>query len=204
MRASPVQTLVTACIGAFIVLLGGCAPTTVSTVWKSPDAAPVSMKNILAVVANTSPAERRAGEDELVLQIKSAHAVASYTLIPDQYVMNKDQVLVALQQGNFDGMVVIRLVSSNTTTTYIPPDYTLAYDPFGSFAGAGGGVYRAGYTTQDTVVTTEISLYSVKSKIESLIWAGSASTSNPSSIQDLVIQISRASVEELKKQGILK
>lgn len=121
--------------------------------------------------------------------------MASYTLIPDQDVRDQEKILATLQEHPFDGLVVLRLVSSDTTTaTYIPPSYGPTYTPFGGDLGFYGyDAGNAGYTTLDTVVTTEISLYSVKSKIESLIWAGSTSTSNPSSIQDLVIQISRAS-----------
>ncbi len=205
MRANPVQSFVTACIAAFLSLLGGCAATSVVTVWKSAQPAPASFKNVLAMVTNTTPAQRRAGEDELVSQIKSAHAVASYTLIPDQDVRDKEKILATLQQHDFDGLVVLRLVSSDTTTTYVPPSYGSGYTPFGGdFEFYGYDAGNPGYTTMDTVVTSEISLYAVTAKIESLIWAGSATTSNPSNIKDLVIQISRASVEELKKQGILK
>lgn len=184
-----------------IVLLTGCqAATTVNTVWKTPEPPKEPFKTVLALVANASPPERRAGEDELVSCIKSAPATASYTLIPDEDLKDRDKVRAVIKQHGFDGVVVLRLVSSDTKTTYIPPSYGPYTDPFG-YRGS-DFTYRGGYTESDTVVTVETSVYAARD--EKLIWAGSSQTYNPDSIKDLVRQIARGAAEELRRQGLLK
>jgi hypothetical protein len=183
--------------------LGGCASsTTVSTVWKSPDAAPTQFTKVLAVVLNTSPAERRAGEDELVQSITSAHAVASYTLISDSDIKDKNKIRAVIKEQGFDGAAVIRLVSSQQQTTYVPPRYDPSHDPFDYGTDLAAANNQPGYTTTDTFFAAEISLYSTAN--EKLIWAGSSTTENPSNIQDLIAQVARAAAAELRRQGLIK
>lgn len=185
---------------AAIILLTGCrAATTVNTVWKAPEPPKEPFKTVLALVANASPAERRAGEDELVSSIKSAPATASYTLIPDEDLKDREKVRAIIKQHGFDGVVVLRLVSSDTRTTYIPPTYGAYTDPF-AYRGP-DFTYRGGYTQTDTVVTVETSVYEVRH--EQLIWAGSSQTYNPGSISDLVRQVARGAAEEVRRQGLM-
>jgi hypothetical protein len=185
-----------------IVLLtcvAGCASTSVATVWKSPDPAPPAFTKVLALVVNASPAERRAGEDELVRSIK-VPAVAAYTLVPDEDTTSKDKIRTDIEGHGFDGAAVIRLVASDKKTTYVPPKYGSLHDPF-DYPNAYSSV-RPGYTTTDTTITAEASLYSIRDK--KLLWAGSTTTTNPSSIRDLIAQVCRSSADELRRQGLLR
>jgi hypothetical protein len=185
-----------------LVFLAGCNTTSVSTVWKQPDTTPVQFQRIVTLVANATPAERRAGEDELVSLIKSTPAVASYTFIPDTDVADKDKVREAVKAKGFDGALIIRLVATDKQTTYVPPVYDdSTYEPY-SPASRTTGLYRPGYTTTDTYVTAETHLYSVKDG--KLIWAGSSTTENPVDMQDLVSQVAQGAAAELRKQGLLK
>ena len=201
MLAISVRSLMAVCAGVFMALVGGCANSSVQTVWRAPGEAPVSFTKVLAIGSNTSPAERRAGEDTLVEQFKTAMGVASYTLIPDEELKDKEKVLAALRTSGFDGVAVIRMTSAKTTTTYVRPTYMRPDDMWG---GSGGfSSYSGGYTTEDTVITAEVSLYAYKDMKESLIWSGSSTTTNPTGMRDFVVGVSKGSVEELKRQKLL-
>ncbi len=181
-------------------LSGGCSTTTIATVWKSPDAGPVRFTRVLAVVLNASPAERRAGEDELARSIRSAPAVPSYTLVSDDDLKDKARVLAAIEGRGFDGAAVIRLVSRDKRTTYVAPQYGPRYDPLNyTYIPP---THATGYTTTDTIITAEASLHSIADR--KLIWAGSTTTENPASIEDLVAQAARAAVKELKRAGLVQ
>ena len=205
--AFSLRSLAVVVAGVFFCGLCGCTSTTVTTVWKSPDAGPVHFEKVLALVANASPGERRAGEEELARTIKSAPAAPAYTLVPDSDVADKDKIRADIQGHGFDGAIVIRLVATDQRTTYVPPMYHEYYDSF-SFGyyenGNGNGLpsYTPGRTVTDTYITTEISLYSVNDR--KLIWAGSSTTEDPSDIRDLIAQVCRATAAELRKQGLLK
>ncbi len=187
-------------------LLAGCQSSThITTVWKAPQPPAAPFTNTMAMVSNASPAERRAGEDEFVASIKSGRAVASYTLISDEDLKDRQKITTVVKRENFDGVAVIRLVSSDRKATYVPPTYGPSHDPFSTGSTYGyfqGGYYQGGYTDIDTIVNVECSVYSVKD--EKLIWAGSGQVTNPAGISDLVAQVCRGSVEELKRQGFIK
>ncbi|MCC6678689.1 MAG: hypothetical protein IT436_16270 [Phycisphaerales bacterium] len=194
-------------IGTAATLLAGCQSSThINTVWKAPQPPAAPLTHTMAVVANASPAERRAGEDEFVASIKSGRAVASYTLLSDDDIKDREKIIAVVEREQFDGVAVIRLISTDRKTTYIPPTYGSSQDPFLSGGSAGfapsGYTYQGGYTNIDTVINVECSVYGAKEK--KLIWAGAGQVTNPADIRDLVEQVCRGSVEELKRQGFIK
>jgi len=191
------------CVSIFAVL-GACQTTTVTTVWKTPDPLPAEpFHKVVALVLNTTPAERRAAEDRLASEISGGRGVPAYTLIPDDDLKDRERVRGILEKAGIDGAVVLRLVSREKQTEYHPPSYT----PSSSFYGYQSydlypPMYQQGYTTTTVVIQAEVSVYAVRD--ERLLWAGSSETTDPANIQDLVSQVAAATVAELKKQGILK
>lgn len=200
------RTWIAVVLGSALALLAGCQPSTrITTVWQNPEAAPRPFTSVLAVVANASPAERRAGEDRFSASITSAHAVPSYTVIPDEDLNDREKVIAAVERGGFDGVAVIRLVSSDRKTTYLPPVYGASSDPFlygPSYGYSPTGYIRGGYTTVDTVVHVECSVYRAPEK--QLIWAGSGEVLNPAGIRDLVSRVCRGAAEELRRKGLIQ
>lgn len=183
--------------------LGGCQTTEVTTVWKSPEAVRLEpFKKIVAIVLNATPGERRAGEDELAKQIRSAEGVAAYTFVPDAELKDREKVKASLVSNGCDGAVVLKLVATDRTTTYVAP--TADYRSRGFYGGSYDDtpLYRGGYTVTDVIVRAEVSVYSVQDG--KLLWTGTSGTTNPASVQDLMVQVANATREELRKQGMLK
>ncbi len=187
------------------LLLSGCASTTsVTTVWKNPELKQVQpFKKIVAMVVNTTPGERRAAEDTLASLIVRAPAVPAYTIIPDEHIGNREKIREILAKNGFDGAVVLRVASTQQTTSYVP-----AYqDPYIRSQGFYGWdynsapLYRPAYTTTDVVIRGEVSVFDVTTG--KLLWSGTSTTYNPTEIQDLVKQVANGSREELRRQGLL-
>ena len=199
----------------------GCAgQTKVSTVWKTSQALPPAFGTIAVFVVNATAGERRAGEEEMVRQLPAGTGVLGYRLISDEDLKDKELVRRTVQEKRIDGVVVLRLVASETTSAYYAPRYDESFafadwhtdlgmsrssavhhssvgyhDDFGSFH------YSAGHMITSTIFRTEVSVYNVKDA--RLLWAGASSTTDPENVQDLIAQVAQASVAELRKQKFI-
>jgi hypothetical protein len=182
-----------------IVLLGaicGCASTTLTSTWKEPGAGPIQFRKVLVVAPSRDPNVRRSAEDEMVREIKSAHAVASYTFIPETELGNDEAIRARARAAGFDGAVVMRVVSVDKEATWVPGVWS-----GGIYAYGGWPAYDPGYTRIDTYVRVETNVYSVAD--DKLLWASASRTTNPSSVRDLVDDTAEAVAKEMKKQGLL-
>lgn len=199
------------CLGAagFASLAGGCqtSETTVTTVWKSPEALKRDhFKKIAMVVTNATAGERRAAEDQLAAETKGGRGFASYPFLPDEDLKDSEKVWKSLEAQGFDGAVVLRLVGVEKQETYYPPTYLRNTDPFvynyrGYYTYGAYASYTPGYTETTRIIHAEISVHVVSDR--SLIWAGSSTTEDPNGIRDMVRQVAEASIAELKRQGLL-
>ena len=182
-----------------MAIVAGCATTELNTTWKAPSTGQLSFNKVVIVVLNSTPAERRAQEDQIASYVKRATAVPSYTMVPDDQLANREDVKRAIIQSGADGAVVLRLIDSRNETTYVPGTT--------SYWNEGGGAYMPyhqtpGYYVTDTIVRAEVSLYSVPEG--KLLWAGSSSTTNPKDSRDFAVQTARAAANEMRKQGLLQ
>jgi hypothetical protein len=183
---------------AALLVGSGCNSTALKTTWKDPSAGSLSFKNVVVVVLNSSPAERRAQEDTLAGWIKRARATPSYTLISDDELNDVPQAKQKIIAGGFDGAVVLRLVDSRQETTFVPGTESSWEDGWH----ATHYPQTPSYVITDTIVRAEVSLYAVPSG--KLLWAGASETVNPSDARVFVTDVAKAAAEELKKQGLLR
>jgi hypothetical protein len=182
-----------------LLLFFGCQTTQLETTWKDPNAGPIAFKKVAVLVLNSTPAERRAQEDEIVSLIKGTQAVASYTFVPDAE-RSRDQVVKLIRDQECDGAIVLRLTSSDQVKTYVPgqENYFLSSTDYSWETPR----TDPGYYTTDTFVRAEVSIYSVADG--KLLWSGASNTQNPANAKDLAMQVARASTAELRKQGLLR
>ena len=198
----PLQLAVCSCVAACLLWLSGCKTTTLSTTWKDPSAGTLSFNKVVAVVLNSSPAERRAQEDTLATTIKRVSVVPSYSIIPDEMLNDFAKAKQRIIDGGFDGALILRLVDAREETTYVPPSvsgwdsgWAWGHDSYQSYH------VNPGYTVTDTMIRAEISLYRVPDG--KLLWAASSETTNPANAREFARDIVKAAADELRKQGML-
>lgn len=180
------------------LLAGGCQETQLSTSWRDPEAKQLSFQKVVVIVLHSTPAERRAQEDAIAEVIHRAQAVPSYTFIADADLGKRDVVKRLVQEQGFDGAVVLRLVSSDTRTTYSVDTYDRGWDGGWSLHGVTDA--RVSSFT-DTFIRADVSLYDVRTS--RLVWAGSADAVNPASARDFALGVAQAAAKELRKQRLL-
>lgn len=196
-------------IAGLLFCAAGCKTTTLSTTWKDPSAATLDFKQVVVVVLNSSPGERRAQEDTLATSIKRVSVVPSYLTIPDELLRDVPKAKQKIIDGGFDGAFILRLVDTRQETTYVPPSVSSSWDDGWGWGYGGYNSYDShpshhvspGYTATDTFVRAEISLYAVPSG--KLLWSGASETLNPADARAFAKDVLKAAADELRKQGML-
>jgi hypothetical protein len=181
-----------------LLLAAGCRSTNFATTWKDPAVDHLAFKDVVVVVLNSTPAERRAQEDVIVAQIKRTKATPSYQLLSDEELKDVPAAKQKIIDAGFDGAVVLRLVSKEQETTYVPAQTN--WDSQWNAPNYYGTTQ--GRVVTDTVVRAEVDLYSVPQG--RLLWAGSSDTLNPTGAAEFAKEVAEAAAAELKKQGLIQ
>jgi hypothetical protein len=143
---------------------------------------------------------RRQVEDRLAGRLPNV--VASHTFVPDEQLAAADTQTIrsALLDAGFDGVLVLRLINVESQSAGVataegttPTEDLLAYlrrTP------------RSALTPgRQTVISMESRVYSMPGG--KLLWVGHSRSFNPVSLGELVNMIVDASLEEVRRQGLL-
>jgi len=197
----------------FIVLLGGCASTSLTSSWDSPDYRGGPMKKLAVFVMVTDEGVRRFAEDQMVQKMPAGtRATAGHTLFDKP--ADKEEVRAALVKDGYDGALVSRLVSVDKSQTYVPPQiYFVRTGPYmgvGPYYGNFGGYYgygytvmqtTPGYTVENTRVVVETILYKLPE--DKPVWTGTTQTLDPRSRPEMIQAIAQLVEEELHRKGLI-
>jgi hypothetical protein len=192
-------------IPTLAALLAACATsgTEIVNSWKEPSAQTIKFNKVVAVCQCKDGTTRRTVEDQLAKRLQ--RTTPSYTLISDAELKDAQAAKAKIQQGGFDGAVVMQLARVEKEQTYIPGQSYVVAAPYGSMYGGWGygwaATYDPGYVVEDQLVSLNSYVYSVKD--EKLLWASRSKSENPSSVPQLVDEIIAATAAEMKKQGVL-
>ena len=176
--------------------------------WKDPLYPKQPIRSVLVIGIKDDPAVRRIWEDAFVsaLTQEGVHAMPSYrdfpTALPDT-----QQVADAVQQGDFDGVVTIVGLGTETQSTYVPGYVTTApvthYNHWtGYYDTWYRDVYAPGYVTTDQVVRQRVDVWSVDEG-GTLVWTGTTQTLNPTSGDEVCKDVTDLVIPELKEHHVI-
>ena len=178
-------------------MLAACSPSTQLTkTWTDPSVKASEFKpftKVLVMSRLKDETGNRIAEDKLVAQFKPGIAVQSYS-----YLQPGDSVAAAvdtkLQKDGFDGLVLMRLVEINKSLNVQTTGYGGYY----------GYRYGGASTTvsEDKTFMVETTIFSIASG--KMLWSGTTSTLNPSSLEKAIDDIIAADKAQLIKQGLIK
>lgn len=192
------------------LLLAGCASTKLLSSWSDPNWAGRPMKSFLIVGVMENDIQRKMYEDLFVARIagEGVSGIAAYTLLPEAGAnYDEEAIREAVARSGADGAIIARLQGVTRQERYVPPTYE--YEPaFGARRGFYryyGMAYRyqlsPGYTTVDTVVELETTVFSVQT--ENMVWAGTTRSFNPSSTKSVIEKNADLIIGDMKKAGLL-
>ena len=199
------------------IILSGCGSnTSIVSSWRDPKitVAQEHFKKVLVVVLVKDEASRRTAENRIAASNEIFKTSYQY-LNESTSQLTKEQKLKILQDENFDGVITMRLVSTEKETNYVPGTYTGIY--YGGFDGMYTNVYGygfgnwygmyspsfydPGYYQETTSYMVETNIFSLKEN--KLIWTGTTKSEYVTDLGQSVDAIMQAVVAEMRKDGSL-
>lgn len=199
------------------IILSGCGSnTSIVSSWRDPKitVAQEHFKKVLVVVLVKDEASRRTAENRIAASNEIFKTSYQY-LNESTSQLTKEQKLKILQDENFDGVITMRLVSTEKETNYVPGTYTGMY--YGGFDGMYTNVYGygfgnwygmyspsfydPGYYQETTSYMVETNIFSLKEN--KLIWTGTTKSEYVTDLGQTVDAIMQAVVAEMRKDGSL-
>jgi hypothetical protein len=191
--------------------LAACSKTKTSIPlsWRNPSVEHTVFKKLLVIGIGEDDGGRRLFEDTFAkaLAEQGASAQASWGLLPQTTQLTEEQIRGAIEGGNFDGVLITRLLSVDQNQQYVPPStYTVptsyhGYGYYGYYGSSYSVVHEPGYFKTNTVFRLETNLYSVANS--DLVWSGQSETLNPESLTDVIDSMTAAVAKKLKEEKLI-
>jgi hypothetical protein len=205
MKSALVKRLAAAALAAVALFsLNACSTAEVKDVWKAPALTNINFKKVLVIASVKDGAARRVAEDAIAAALPNAEAVPSYAFITDGDIKDAAKISAALKAANFDGIIVMRMVSERTeVNAYSTGGYPGYYGSFGGYYGRYGyGTVGMGTTvTTDRIISIETNIYELAS--EKLIWSGAVESTSPGNIKQMVDDTVGAVRQYMLKQKLI-
>jgi hypothetical protein len=197
-----------ATLGA-VALAGGCASNSgLVNMWRDPSYQQPPMRSMLIVAMRRNTALRRTLEDGFVHELakRGVDATPSYEHFPNQ-PPDTSQIGDAVASRNYDGVMIVTRLRSETSTSYVPGYVTTQpvsrVSPWsGRYRTYWVDVMHPGYTETDITTRHEIELWDMREG-GSLVWTAVGEVVNPSSPSEVNHDITHNVVPELERQGFI-
>jgi hypothetical protein len=191
-----------------LALIAGCASSELVDVWSDSAFHAPSLKRILVISISRNAVQRRIWEDAFSLGL-AQHDVAaspSYREFPDS-APDTNQVDRIVRSENYDGVLVLRRLPSETTTQYqqgyMTKEQDMRYDRRrDKFVTYYSDIEHGGYVDSQKVDIRAIDVWATKNDGQ-MVWSGTSKTPEPNSAQEVRPEIVRLVMTELTKQGII-
>lgn len=203
------------CLKGFLVLfflstfLAAASTRFVST-WKNPLAGEIGKGDMkVAAFVVTQDESMRLGPEETLateLRNRGVDCIAGYTVLPGELARDQEKAKEFLQNAGITGAILMRVISNDKETTYVPGMawYATSYYPtfWGYWNYGWSAVYTPGYLRTDQVVAIETLVYSIED--DKLLWAGRSETTNPKDIRKFVKNLVSEAGKKMRKDGLVK
>jgi hypothetical protein len=171
--------------------------TTIEQSWRAPNLCPSNLRNVVTACISPDGAMRRTVEDSMAQRLAQIgiRTVPAYAVLTDDDLKDREHAKAKLVAGGYDGVVALRLVGKETKIEGMPPTFD------GYRGTAWPGVYDPGYSSTETIVRVETSVFSfVDNK---LVWSGLSKTVDPNTMRSAIDDVTKVVAEALVKQQIV-
>lgn len=191
-----------------------CSKTTTSIPqsYRNPGYEQTVFDNLFVIGVAHNQESRQAFEDAFAkaIVVQGGQAQASWNVLPQSEQLEEDQIRAALEGGNFDGVLITRLLSVDKDKEYTPGStynkprttyYSGGYGYYGFYGTTYAKVHEPGYFETSTTMRLETNLYSVADG--GLVWTGQSETVDPTSIHDARHSMTAALAKKLKEEKLI-
>lgn len=195
------------------LILAGCADTAVQKTWTAPAVGEFKFTKVFVIAVARDDTDRRLAEIAVKNVITRVPAIASYEVFPDiSDTRNKDKVVQGVKDSGADGVIVMRLASSDTkidmgTTNARPMEYMVFSDYYGSVYDV-GAFYSSDRRDMGTNTIFDVETRIFDGKTGKLVWVGNTKT-NKDSFHDRdtegnVTEVAETIKAALKSQDLIR
>lgn len=203
------HVLSAALLTAALLLTAACSTTRLTSVWQDEELQGHGYGNILVIGVAEQEHNRRLFEQHFVDELEAIgiKAEASYRILRSGTEITRDTIAPALKGRGIDAVVITHLVGVEKETVYRPPiDYasTRGYynGLYNYYPAVHGYVTTPGYYTTHEIVKLETNLYDAGT--EKLVWSAQSETFAPESAEEVIDDLIRLVITDLKAGRILK
>jgi hypothetical protein len=178
--------------------------TKIPVSWRNPAREGVLYQRIFVIGVAEIDTRRRLFEDRFAAALSRKGAVASpsYGVLPRSQRLTEAEIRGAIRGGDYDAVVVTRLLGVEEKTEYVPPrTYTVPdyyYGYYGYYGATWEVVHEPGYYETHRIVRLETNLYDIATG--ELVWSGQSETFDPDSF-GTIDSVTKAVAERLSRGG---
>jgi hypothetical protein len=185
--------------------------TKIVTSWKNPNFTHSRFHNVMVVGMSDNAPVRADFEDALsaAMKEKSIEAIPGNTLLlrPEGSKVDIEYIKDQIREHKIDAVIVSRLVSVKTETTYIPGStymvpYPYYYSFYGYYSTLYPVVYSPDYLRTDKTVRIETNLYSTSTPQADLVWTAISDTMNPNNVEKAIKAVVKEVVKQMAKDDV--
>jgi hypothetical protein len=201
--------IIAALLYCIMFMAEGCSTSVLVDVWNDPSFKEAPLKKILVIAVRKDRVHRRIWEDAFAGEFlrKGVKAIQSYNLFPEA-LPDTDQVVKAIHDNGFDGLLVTSPLEADTKTRYVQ-SYTTSepqsrFNPFKNvYSTYYQDVQHPGYVDTLIVKRRAIDVWDVR-KEGRMIWGGTSNTSEFNTDEDVLPGIAELVIAELLDDAIIK
>jgi len=198
-----------AALFCLIICLASCSSSTLVDVWNDPAYNEPPLKNILIIAFRKDPIQRRIWEDAFANEFAKhgVRATSSYILFQNSFP-DTLQIIEAVQENKFDGMLVTRLLNEETQTRYIESYVTselrTRYNPFRkTYTNYYQEIHHPGYVESKTIERRSIEVWLIENN-ERIIWGATSNTPERNTVEDVQNDVAKLVIPELMRNEIVQ
>jgi hypothetical protein len=176
--------------------------------WKAPGAAPIDFagKKVGAALIVDDENLRVSAEEALAreLDARGSIGVPAYRVVPREELRNKDAAKGFFERAGIAGLVVLRLVGTETTSTDSPVVWSSGYyaHPWDYWGASWTQPYSIGGGGQHTTITVEVLLYDLAR--DAPIWAAVTRSKDPKDVQTYMKKLAADVGKRLEKDHLVR
>jgi hypothetical protein len=187
-----------------LLTLVGCGTPPVSDTWRDPAfTSPIRFKRTLVVAMIPDVLVRRPAENVMVNELGEGRSIQSYKLLTHDDLYDTEHLVQKLTPNGIDGLLIMRLVSTEHDVSWVPGSGVYPFDPFWSFYDRTSTAVRdPDYLKNQTTVRVQTNLYSVDGG--KLLWTGISDSFPASDAQSRIEPMVRKVAYQMEAEGLLK
>jgi hypothetical protein len=213
-RKGETMTRIAAAAFVFAALMAGAcnkneSKTTAPATWRNPDFSGGALNALFVIGVGRDDEHRKIYENQMVaaLQREGLIAQASWGLFPESEPLGAEDVLQAVGEGRFDGIVLTRLLSADEQLEFVTgqPQHVPASNRHGymfDYEQSYAAVHEAEYYRADVTYNLEATIYAASDGTK--VWAARSEALDPYTVNEVAKSATRLLTRKMKADGLIR